>query len=480
MVMFDIASAAVEAALAAGARYADARVMLRRSEMMSAQNGDVEALRQSEGSGLGVRALLGSSWGFSATTELDSVAARRTGTQAAETARASTAVPGPQLDLAPIPVVTDHWESGCVEDPLAVSLAVKGDLLVGVTGGMHRAGAPVAQASYQIWDTEKWLVTSEGSRISQRIRECGAEMSATAVGEAETQRRSYPGIGGQYGTEGWELVRRLDLPGNADRVAAEAQALLAAPECPAGVTDLILGGEQMALQIHESVGHAIELDRILGWEAAFAGSSWLDLNRLGTLRYGSDLMNVTADATLPGALGSFGYDDEGTPAQSVPIVVDGIWVGVLSGRDTAAIAGVPAGGMVRGDGFNRLPMVRMTNVGLLPGDSSLTEMIGATDNGILMDTNRSWSIDDKRLNFQFGCEIGWEIRHGKRGRMLRNPTYTGVGPRFWASMDMVGGPDEWVFYGTANCGKGQPMQVGHTGHPAVPARFHGVRVGVRG
>lgn len=478
--MFDIAATAVEAALAAGARYADARVMIRRSETMSAQNGDVEGLSRREESGLGVRALIGSSWGFTATTALDRVAARRTGVQAAETARASAAVPGPHIDLAPVPVVVDSWENRCVEDPFAVSQAEKGDLVVGVTEVMHRAGAPVAQASYKIWDTEKWLVTSEGSRISQRIRECGAAMSATAVGESETQRRSYPGISGQYGTEGWELVRRLDLPGNAERLASEAQALLTAPECPAEVTDLILGGEQMALQIHESVGHAIELDRILGWEAAFAGSSWLDLNRLGSLRYGSELMNVTADATLPGALGSFGYDDEGTPAQSVPIVVDGVWVGVLSGRDTAAIAGVPAGGMVRGDGYNRLPMVRMTNVGLLPGDSSLAEMIAATDAGVLMDTNRSWSIDDKRLNFQFGCEIAWEIRNGKRGRMLRNPTYTGVGPAFWASMDMVAGPAEWVFHGTANCGKGQPMQIGHTGHPAVPARFRGVRVGVRG
>jgi TldD protein len=478
--VFDVGTSAVEAALAAGARYADTRVMTRRNETMSAQNGAVEGLRRSDGTGLGVRALIGSSWGFAASTELDPAAVRRTGVRAAQTARASAAVPGPQLELAHIPVVNDSWESGCVEDPLAVSPSEKGDLLVGVTDVMHRAGAPVARASYQIWDTEKWLITSEGSRIFQRIRECGAEMSATAIGDQETQRRSYPGIGGQYGTEGWELVRRLDLPGNAERVAAQAQALLTAPQCPATVTDLILGGEQMALQIHESVGHAIELDRILGWEAAFAGSSWLNLDRLGSLRYGSELMNITADATLPGALGSFGYDDEGTPAQCVPIVVDGIWVGVLSGRDTAAIAGVPAGGMVRGDGFNRLPMVRMTNIGLLPGDSSLEEMVEATDEGILMDTNRSWSIDDKRLNFQFGCEIAWEIRRGQRARLLRNPTYTGVGPRFWASMDMLGGPDEWTFYGTPNCGKGQPIQIGHTGHPAVPARFRSVRVGVHG
>jgi TldD protein len=306
-------------------------------------------------------------------------------------------------------------------------------------------------------------------------------MSATAVGERETQRRSYPGIRGQYGTRGWELIRELDLPGNAPRIAEEARALLSAPPCPAlDATDLILGSEQMALQIHESVGHAVELDRILGWEAAFAGTSWLDLAQMGSLRFGSDLMNITADATLPGALGSFGYDDEGTPAHPVDIVRNGVWVGVLSGRDSGALAGIPSGGAVRGDGFDRIPMVRMTNVGLLPGSNSLEEMIGATDDGVLMDTNRSWSIDDKRLNFQFGCEIGWEIRGGKRGRMLRNPTYTGISPRFWGSLDMLGGRSEWTFWGTPNCGKGEPVQIGHTGHPAVPARFRGVRVGVRG
>jgi TldD protein len=362
-----------------------------------------------------------------------------------------------------------------------VPLAEKGDLLVSVTRTMREHGADTANAEYHIWDTTKWLVSSEGHRIDQHIVECGASMDATANGENETQRRSYPGIRGQYGTRGWELVRELDLPGNAARIAEEARAMLTAPACPSrDATDLIIGSEQMALQIHESVGHAVELDRILGWEAAFAGTSWLDLGQLGTLRFGSDLMNITADATLPGALGSFGYDDEGTPAHPVDIVRDGIWVGVLSGRDSAALAGLAeSGGAVRGDGYNRLPMVRMTNVGLLPGTSSLDEMIAATEDGMLVDTNRSWSIDDKRLNFQFGCEIGWEIKDGKRGRMVKNPTYTGIGPKFWQSLDMLGNASELTYWGTPNCGKGQPGQIGHTGHPSVPCRFRGVRVGVR-
>jgi TldD protein len=363
-------------------------------------------------------------------------------------------------------------------DPLAVALSDKGDLLVGATGEAHRAGADIAEGLYQIWDTRKWFVSSEGHRIDQHIRECGAGIASTVVGDGETQRRSYPCYRGQYGTRGWELVTELDLAAHATRITEEARALLTAPPCPASETTLILGGEQMALQIHESVGHAIELDRILGWEAGFAGTSWLDLARLGNLRYGSELMTIVIDPSVPGALGSFGFDDEGTPATARDAVREGQWVGVLAGRDSAAVAGLDYAGSVRADGWARLPMVRMTNVGLRPGPHTLDEIIAATDDGVYMETNRSWSIDDKRLNFQFGCEIGWEVKNGRVGRMLRNPTYTGVGPRFWQSMDMLSA--DLVAWGTPNCGKGQPQQTGHTGHPAAPARFRNVRVGVRG
>jgi len=474
---FDAAEAAVQAALAAGARYADARVMHRRFESMTARNGEVDDLAQDEDAGIGVRALVGSSWGFFAAPER-SGAARTAGEQAASIAAASAAVPGPARGLIPVEPAVGSWASACEVDPLAVSLAGKGDLLVHATKLMSEHGADLAEAVYQIWDTRKWLVSSEGHRIDQHIRECGAGIAATAIGDGETQRRSYPSFRGQYGTRGWELVTGLDLAGHAPRVAEEARALLTAPACPAGETTLILGSEQLALQIHESVGHAIELDRILGWEAAFAGTSWLDLAQLGNLRYGSELMNITIDPTIPGALGSFGYDDEGTPATRRYAVRDGRWVGVLAGRDSAAVAGLDYGGSVRAEGWSRLPMVRMTNVGLMPGPHTLDEIIAATDDGIMMDSNRSWSIDDRRLNFQFGCEIGWEIKNGRRGRMLRNPTYTGIGPTFWRSMDMLSA--ETVPWGTPNCGKGQPTQVGHTGHPAAPARFTNVRVGVRG
>jgi TldD protein len=477
--VFDAAVAAVEGALAAGAEYADARVVVSRRQHLEALNETIESLEQSDSAGVGVRALIGSSWGFFATADAEE--ARQAGEAAAAIARASATVPGPPLALADVPVREDSYETPYEEDPFAVSLAEKADLVLAVTKTMQGvAGVALARAFLTAWDTQKWFISSQGHRISQHLVECGGGMDATAVGESETQRRSYPQSFGQYEARGYEVIRRFDLPGNAERVASEAVALLTAPECPEATTDLVLESSQLALQIHESVGHAIELDRILGWEAAFAGTSFLELPRLGSLVYGSALMNITADATLRGALGTFGYDDEGTPAQRVDIVKEGTWVGVLSGRDSAAVANLPPGGMVRGDGYNRLPMVRMTNVGLLPGESSLDEIIAATDDGILMATNRSWSIDDKRLNFQFGCEIAWEIRNGSLGRMLKNPTYTGITPQFWATMDMLAGGSEWIHWGVPNCGKGQPMQTAHTGHSAAPARFRGIRVGVRG
>jgi TldD protein len=476
MTEFDAAAAAVDAALAAGASYADARVMHRRYESMTARNGDVDDVVQNEDAGIGVRALVGSGWGFHAVPDLSAAAAA--GAQAARTAAASARVAGAAAGLVPAEPASGSWASDCEVDPLAVSLSDKGDLMVGATATMVEHGADVAEALYQVWDTKKWFVSSEGARIDQHIRECGAGIMATALGDGESQRRSYPAARGQYATRGWELVDEIDLRAHAARVADEARALLSAPQCPAGETTLVLGGEQLALQIHESVGHAIELDRILGWEAAMAGTSWLDLQQLGSLQFGSELMNITIDPTIPGALGTFGYDDEGTPAAARDAVREGRWVGVLAGRDSATVAGLDYGGSVRADGWARLPMVRMTNVGLEPGPHTFDEIIAATDEGIYMETNRSWSIDDRRLNFQFGCEVGYEIRDGQLGRMVRNPTYTGIGPTFWSSLDMLS--SEIVAWGTPNCGKGQPGQIGHTGHPAAPARFRNVRVGVRG
>jgi TldD protein len=481
--MFDAALAAVEGALAAGARYADARLVSSRRQDLTCLNGDIEALDTQAEVGVGVRALCGGGWGFAAVSDPGLAAARAAGARATALSSAAAGIgsaPG-EPALAAVPPQHGSWRTPVVEDPFAVPLSEKCDLLLAVTGALRaERRVDLARAWLACDDAATWFVSSEGHRISQVIVHSGGGMEATAVGEEETQRRSYPQAGGQYASGGYEVVRAMDLVGNAPRVAAEAAALLQAPHCPSGVTDVILEASQVALQIHESVGHATEGDRILGWEASLAGTSFLDPRQLGRLRYGSELMNIVADATLPGALGSFGYDDEGTPAQAVEIVHDGIWVGALTGRDSAPLLGLPAGGMVVGAGHAGFPMVRMTNVSLQPGPHRLDDVIADTDDGLYLATNRSWSIDDKRLNFQFGCEAAWEVKGGRLGRLVRNPTYTGITPRFWASMDRVAGagPGEWAPWGLPTCGKGHPPQAGNTGHGAAAARFRNVRVGV--
>jgi TldD protein len=248
---------------------------------------------------------------------------------------------------------------------------------------------------------------------------------------------------------------------------------------------MILDGPQLALQVHESCGHPIELDRVFGTEAAFAGTSFLTPEKFRTLRYGSDIVNLTADAVTPTGLGTFGYDDEGVPAQMTDIVKNGLFVGYLTSRETAQQlralhpdAPQRSNGAMRADGWNRIPIIRMTNISLQPGDWTLDDLIADTDEGIYMITNKSWSIDDKRLNFQFGTELAYEIKNGKLGQMYKNATYTGITPQFWANCDAICDADHWVVWGTPNCGKGQPGQIAHTGHGAAPARFRNVQVGL--
>ncbi len=244
----------------------------------------------------------------------------------------------------------------------------------------------------------------------------------------------------------------------------------------------MLDSSQLGLQIHESIGHPIELDRVLGMEANFAGMSFLTPDKRDSLRYGSELVNVVADARPehgPG-LGTFAYDDEGVEAQCIPIISHGQFKGFLSSRDTAPLIGLErSGGCLRTESWNRVPIVRMTNVSILPGEKPLSfdQLLADIDHGIYFETNRSWSIDDKRYNFQFGTEIGWEIKGGKLGRMLKNPSYSGITTEFWNSMDAICSRDAWVLWGTPNCGKGQPQQVMGTGHGAAPARFRKVKVG---
>ena len=479
----ELVERALDAAASAGASYADARFLNEEWEAIDVQDDRVKGVDRGATAGIGVRVLVDGAWGFAGTARLEPGSMEKTAALAVEIARSSQAAKGPDVRLADEPGQIATWETAIEEDPFAVPLEEKIALLLEASGRLRSVqGLGIAEASIDLWRRSSFLATSEGSRIDQTITQSGAGIRALAIGEREVQQRSYPNsFRGHFACKGYEHIRAMNLAENAQRIAEEAVALLKAPELPSTETTLILDGPQLALQVHESIGHPIELDRVLGMEAAYAGTSFLAPPDRGHLRYGSPAINITADASTPGALGSFGFDDEGVEAQRSPIITDGVFRQFLSSRETAPEIGeARSNGTMRASGWDVIPLIRMTNINLEPGDSSLERMIAETDEGVFMSTNQSWSIDDKRVNFQFGCEIAWEIRKGKRRRMYRNPNYAGKTVEFWSSCDAVAGPGEWEVWGTPNCGKGQPGQTARVAHGTSPARFRKVNVGVRG
>lgn len=472
---------ALDLARRRGAQYADVRLVNDRSESVSVKDGLVEELASSESEGLGVRVLVNGAWGFASSRNLDGAEIDQITAQALEIAQASSLVGGEKVSLGPEVTSQGTYQTPYKIDPFSVPLDEKLALLLKADAEMGRVqGIRTRRSHATMLKVHKQFANTEGAFTDQTLLETGGGIAATAVGGSEIQVRSYPNaFARQQVTGGWEQLLRWDLPGNAERIASEAVALLTADPCPSNITtSLILGGSQLALQIHESCGHPTELDRVYGSEAAYAGTSFLTTEKLGNFKYGSPVVNLTADSIRPLGLGTFGWDDEGVPAQSSPLVKEGLFVGYLMSRETATQLGRTSNACMRASGWNRIPIIRMVNVSLEPGTWKFNDLIADTEDGIYMESNRSWSIDDKRYNFQFGTEIGYEIKHGKMGRLLRNCTYTGITPEFWNSCDAVCNSDHWVMWGTPNCGKGQPAQVAHTGHGAAPARFRNVKVGV--
>jgi TldD protein len=481
--MRDLAKRALDTAVKKGASYAEARIEDTRQRYLSTKNGQPAQVRESESYGLGVRVIAKGAWGFAATDELTPAGVDKAAARAVEIAEASALCKKEDVRLAPEQKYVARWEAPCRIDPFKVPVSAAIDLLLKVDAELRKVpGVTLAEGQMDFRRIEQLFVSSIGSEIYQLKTQTGAGYAAISFSDNEIQKRSYPNsFGGQYQSKGYELVEELNLVENARRVGEEAVALHKAAQCPQGISDIILESSQLGLQVHESVGHPIELDRVLGTEANFAGMSFLTLEKLGNLKYASDIVNIVADATPahgPG-MGTFAYDDEGVPGQATPIVQNGLFVGYLTSRETAAAVGqARSNGTMRAEGWNRIPLIRMTNVSLLPGSGTLDGLIADTDDGIYFETNRSWSIDDRRYNFQFGTEIGWEIKHGKRTRMLKNPSYGGITTEFWNSCDAVCGPEHWTLWGLPNCGKGQPMQTMGTGHGASPARFRKVKVGV--
>ena len=479
--MDDLVSRALDLAEVQGAGYADIRIVRTSQERISVRSGVVDTLSFDESLGFGVRVLVNGCWGFASSHDITSKEVDRVTALAVNIAKASATLSKGVVNLGPPVTSRGTYTTPIEEDPFTISTDHKLALLMDSDQRMASVkGIRSRQGNLIFIKEEKTFANSEGAHVEQTVYEAGGGISANAVGNNEIQRRSYPqSMGRQQGCAGWEYITAMDLPGNAERVATEAVALLTADPCPSNiVTDIIIGSAQLALQIHESCGHAIELDRVLGTEAAYAGTSFLTTDKLNNFRYASDVVNITADSLRVPGLGSFGWDDEGVPSQSTPIVTNGDFVGYLMSRETASGLGLTSNGCVRAASWNRIPMIRMTNVSIEPGTWKLDDLIADTYDGIFLEMNRSWSIDDRRYNFQFGTEVGYEIKKGKLGRLLRNTTYTGITPEFWNSCDAVCDADHWTMWGTPNCGKGQPGQIGHTGHGAAPARFRNVRVGV--
>ena len=463
-----------------GVDYADCRFVRREKESVHVSDGIVDSLSRDLDVGVGIRVLHKGAWGFAATADHSAGQLKKTANLALKIARASAITKHEPVKLAEQEPHKGYYATPFKKDPFAVSTDDKAALLLEVCD-LARKNKKIrtAQGNLDFYKMNNVFISTEGAEIEQDLLESGGGFHVVAAEGQEAHKRSYPNsFGGDYGTGGYEIVEKMNMLDNAERVRSEAIALLKAEPCPDTYATIIIGGAQMALQVHESCGHPIELDRVLGTEISLAGGSFLTVDKYRKLQYGSDVVNITADASTHGGLGTFGYDDEGVKAQRTPIIKRGKFVGYLTSRETAPIVGQRSNGTMRADGWNRLPIIRMTNINLEPGDWELADLIADTKNGIFFDINKSWSIDDRRLNFQFGGECAWEIKNGKLGRMFKNPTYTGITPEFWNSCDAVCNRNHWHVWGIPNCGKGEPMQTAHVAHGTAPARFRNIKVGV--
>lgn len=463
-----------------GVDYADVRAVRGESESIDVRDGDVQGVGRTLSRGVGVRVLVAGAWGFASTNSTEEADVRRVVEQAVDIARASGSVRGERVRLDESPPPAGTYVTPHHRDPFDVPLAEKVDhLLAAAAAGRAVAGVAFVEATSDAWKHTTHFRSTEGGSFEQTVVQIGGGLRALAIKAGDVQRRSFPNsFRGQFSCGGWEDVVALDLAGNAAATAREAVALLDAPELPAGQRTLILESSQLALQVHESVGHACELDRILGMERAYAGTSFVEVADRGRLRYGSPLVTITADATTPGALGTFGFDDEGVAAGETTLIQDGQLVGFLTNRECAAVLGERSNGTARADSWGTIPLIRMNNVSLQPRAGDLESIVADTADGILLLTNKSWSIDDRRVNFQFSCEAAYEVHRGERGRLFKNPSYAGRTTDFWGSCDAIGGASDWRVWGIPNCGKGQPSQTARVGHGAATGRFRNVTTGV--
>jgi TldD protein len=468
-----------------GAAYVDTRwVPFEEANYLLMWNGNLKNATSARESGVGIRVLYKGAWGFSASSDLTDLAGLYD--KAFDNARVAAERVTFPVRLAEKDAITATFESPCAINPFEVPLAEKVAFLKDIDQQLNQPGVFQRVCDMAFVRKQIIFVDSEGSHIEKTITEAFSTMQVSGLDDqgATYERTFRPPRRGD--TRGWESIDKALFSENAARIVKEMNQVRVAQECPKEDRSVILLPNIMYLQTHETIGHALELDRILGYELAFAGGSFVTLEDFGKLQYGSPRLTARADATLPNSPGSFGYDDDGVPAQNTLLIDKGLLVGAITGRQMVEEANAIAkrqifkgsGGANRATSFYRVPIERMTNINIDPGqDGTLDEIVSKTEKGIILDSERSWSIGSNREQFHFGTEIGWLVEDGQVTKVVRNPTYKGATVKFWNSLSAVGDPSTWQVKYVDNCGKGQPNQIMQLGHGVPVCRFDHVTIG---
>jgi TldD protein len=429
--------------------------------------------------GFGVRVIHSGVWGFASSPIVTDDEIRRITRMATEVAKASAIAKRMDVRLAPVPAFQEYWATPIKKDPAKVSQEDRQALVQGVVDRVLKTKEVTnVNASVQLEHEWKYFASSEGSYIEQEVWTTTPSFTVTARKDGETRSRTFTGV---PMTGGWEVAEAAGMLENAERIAAEAVEFCMAKPIEMGVKDLILTPSHAMLTIHEIVAHATELDRILGYEANYAGTSFVKLSDLGKLKYGSKLFNVTADRTIPGGVGTIGFDDDGVKTQEWPIVREGILVGLQTNREMAHFIGEKESrGCTSANSWRDYPFLRMPNVHVdagPPGSPTPEEIIADTKDGVLIDGRGSYSIDQQRYNGQFGGNAFWEIKNGKKTRMATNVTYNAITTDFWGNLDAISGKESWQMYGTGGDAKGQPTQTNSISHGSPWLRIRKILVG---
>jgi TldD protein len=481
----ELAQLAIAKIRQAGCEYGDIRLCNYRTQRLSARDRSLNNLCDNVNAGFGVRVLLDGAWGFAASHRKTPQEITRIVAQAVEIAKGSRLTQKEPVRLVPVEAYQDSYITPIQIEPFSVSIAEKSELLLDLTDRLlsySDRGIKKAYSFLSFIREEKTFASTEGSLIEQTIYRSYAGYGCTAIANGDAQSRDYERSPLNLG---YEHINAADLSANVDRVASEAIEKVNAPEAPTNArTNLILKPTNLWLTIHESVGHPTELDRVYGYEANFAGTSFATTDKKGSLQYGAPWINFVADRTQAAGRSTVGYDDEGVKAQRWHVVKDGVLVDYLTDRETAYRLGRgSSNGSAYADSWSSVPMVRIPNLGLEPGEAggshtaTLQEMIADTKEGILIDGIGSFSIDQQRRNFQFGGDAFWKIENGKVTGMLKNVTYHSMTTDFWNSVDAIGTAGERRQCGTNMCGKGEPMQLAQMTHACVPVRVKNIQIG---